>query len=524
MATQVKFYSVPTLPDASKITAGGIYFVGGPKNGELYKGATRFGAGRVTEVANLSAAPSDAIRGDIAVCAVGGAYAYDGTKWVAIGPDLAAVKKSWQSDITSAINALDFSFVGASAATSIITGIKQVDGKIVAHAEAFPQLTSPSDGHVSLNGTDVAIKGWASLVADKDDLESRVSGLETWKGNITGDEPVAGTKVTAETGKFNNLTVAETASFTATTVKATNLTVDTEAGATFGGSTISQIADREALAKIAAIPATTKSATAGNVVTVSVTTSAGSVNKVDVAVQKAEAIGPATGEGAATHDKLATEKAVRDALTSLDNAMHFTGVVTSLPASGKAGDIVVIGPAAEGATLPNGLVAGQEYIYDGKKWELIGDQKSYASNAYSKAGSTVMSGVTTVPKALDALAGAVDTINGEGEGSVKKSLVDAKAYTDGKIADLDSTASGGTQGVAISVGQTDGKLNAEATVTITKATLNSTLGTTNVADKTVATTIGATGVDTALATEKAVRDAIKSSELVWLGADGNALA
>ena len=467
MATQVKFYSVASLPDASKITSGGIYFVGGPKDGELYRGATRFGAGRVTEVANLSAAPSDAIRGDIAVCAVGGAYAYDGTKWVSIGPDLAAVRKSWQSDITSSINALDVSFVGASAATSIITGIKQVDGKIVANASAFPQLASPSDGHVSLNGTNVEISGWSALVSAKNDLQSRVTGLETWKSSISGDAIVTGTKVTAETGKFKNLTVDETATFSATTVKATTLTVDNESNATFGGSTISAIADREALAKIAAIPATTKSATGGNVVTVSVTTSAGSVNKVEVAVQKAEAIGPATGEGAATHDKLATEKAVRDALNSLDNAMHFAGVVKALPASGKAGDIIVIDATPTG----EGLVAGQEYIYDGKNWELIGDQKSYAMNAYSKAGSAVMSGVTTVPGALDNLAGAVDTLNGADtvEGSVAKSVKDA-------VAALDSEVTSARTDMPVQVVETDGKLTSV------------------------------------------------SADLLWLGADGNVLA
>ena len=465
MATQVKFYSVASLPgNANK---GGIYFVGGPKNGELYKGTTRFGAGRVTEVDNLASAPADAIRGDIAVCKVGGAYAYDGEKWVAIGPDLAAVKSSWLADIKTSISGLDVGFVGANDTTKIITGIEEVDGKISAHVGDFPALTSPSDGHVSLNGTDVAISGWTKLVADKDDLKSRVSGLETWKSSITGDAPVDGTKVTADTGTFKNLTVSDTATFNATTVSATTLSVDDETKATFGGATISAIADREALAKIAAIQATTKSATAGNVVTVSVTTSAGSVNKVEVAVQKAEAIGPATGEGAATHDKLATEKAVRDALNSLDNAMHFAGVVKALPASGKAGDIIVIDATPTG----EGLVAGQEYIYDGKNWELIGDQKSYAMNAYSKAGSAVMSGVTTVPGALDNLAGAVDTLNGADtvEGSVAKSVKDA-------VAALDSEVTSARTDMPVQVVETDGKLTSV------------------------------------------------SADLLWLGADGNVLA
>lgn len=461
MATQVKFYSTAAF-DANQ-NAGGIYFVGGPKNGELYKGTTRFGAGRVKEVANTTEmnAITDAIRGDITVCAIGGAYAYDGTKWVAIGPDLAAVRASWLSDITSSINALDVSLVGASATTSIITGIEQKDGKIIAHAEAFPQLTSPSDGHLSLNGTDVEISGWSDLVAVKDDLKARVSAIETI---VDADAST----VTAETGIFKNLTVSDTATFNATVVSATTLAVDTEAGATFGGSTISQIADREAAAKIAAIAEVTKEATGAKVVTVSVTTKAGSVDKVEVGVQKAEAIGPATGEGAATHDKLATEKAVRDALNSLDNAMHFTGVVSALPTEGmEAGDIVVIGASPTG----EGLVAGQEYIYDGEKWELIGDQNTYAKNAYSKDGSTVMSGVTTVPGALDALAGAVDKLDGADtvEGSVKKQIKDA-------VEALDSQVTSTRSDMPVTVVQVDGKLTSV------------------------------------------------SADLLWLGADGNVLA
>ena len=224
-------------------------------------------------------------------------------------------------------------------------------------------------------------------------------------------------------------------------------------------------------------------------------------------------------------DKVVSEKAVKayvdGKFTALDNAMHFKGVVKALPTEGnKAGDIVVIGADPTG----EGLVQGQEYIYNGSSWELIGDQNTYALNAYAPGSEKVTSTAKTLPSAIHAVAAAVDTLNGEGEGSVKKALTDAKTYTDGKIADLDSTATGGTQGVEISVSQTDGKLDAAATVTINKATLNGTLGTTNVADKTIATSIGAAGVDTALATEKAVRDAITSAELVWLGANGAPIA
>ena len=319
--------------------------------------------------------------------------------------------------------------------------------------------------------------------------------------------------VTAKTGSFTNLNVTGTADFTATTVSATSLTV--------GGKTIETIANEQ----IGAIAESTKSGES-NGVTVNVTTEAGSVKTVAVTTTPVATIAT-EGDGS---DTVVSEKAVKayvdGKFTALDNAMHFKGVVTALPTeNNKAGDIVVIDATPTGKD-PAGkaLVQGQEYIWNGKTWELIGDQNTYAVNAYAPGSETVTSGAQTLPSAIHAVAAAVDTLNGNGEGSVKKALADANTYTDGKIADLDSTATGGTQGVAIEVGQTDGKLNAAATVTIDKATLNGTLGTTNVADKTIATTIGATGVDTALATEKAVRDAITSAELVWLGANGNAIA
>ena len=85
---------------------------------------------------------------------------------------------------------------------------------------------------------------------------------------------------------------------------------------------------------------------------------------------------------------------------------------------------------------------------------------------------------------------------------------------------LDATVSNGSSGVNVKVVQSDGKLTS-LTTTITKASLNATLGTTSVADKTVVTTIGATGVDTALPTEKAVRSAISAAALVWLDAGGS---
>lgn len=83
---------------------------------------------------------------------------------------------------------------------------------------------------------------------------------------------------------------------------------------------------------------------------------------------------------------MVTAKAVRDALNNFDNAMHFKGVVdgtnkTWLPSQSNAdGDIWIV--TVSSATKPAGgldndpakITAGQEYIWTGTKWELIGDQ------------------------------------------------------------------------------------------------------------------------------------------------------
>ena len=388
-------------------------------------------------------------------------------------------------------------------ANGVTVTVTTTSGTVTEVSVSAPALTTgETDGTVKLDAGDVKVSGWDTVKAD-------ISNLQTVVANAGTDNSI----VTAKTGNVTNLNVSDTATFEATTVKATSLTVN--------GSTVEQIADKQ----IAAISAVTQSGDS-NGIAVSVTTEKGSVKTVAVTTTPVTTIAT-EGVGSNT---VVSERAVKayvdGKFTALDNAMHFKGVVKALPTeNNKAGDIVVIDAAPTGKD-PAGkkLVQGQEYIYNDTTWELIGDQNTYALNAYAPGSEKVTSSAQTLPSAIHAVAAAVDTLNGEGAGSVNKALSDAKAYTDGKIADLDSTASGGTQGVAISVGQTDGKLNAAATVTITKSTLNGTLGTTNVADKTIATTIGATGVDTALATEKAVRDAITSAELVWLGADGNAIA
>ena len=79
MATaQVKFYAKNALP-SENIDQNGLYFIRG---GELYRGSTRFGCGRVTsaETEEALAALTGVARGDINV-GYEGAKVYDGSAW-----------------------------------------------------------------------------------------------------------------------------------------------------------------------------------------------------------------------------------------------------------------------------------------------------------------------------------------------------------------------------------------------------------------------------------------------------------
>lgn len=75
MAKQIKFFSQTAVPTGDGID-GNVYFVNGANNGnEIYKGAVRFGAPRVTKATTNAALSAIAgmIRGDINV-------GYEGTK------------------------------------------------------------------------------------------------------------------------------------------------------------------------------------------------------------------------------------------------------------------------------------------------------------------------------------------------------------------------------------------------------------------------------------------------------------
>ena len=274
--------------------------------------------------------------------------------------------------------------------------------------------------------------------------------VTTESGAVTGVQ-VAATDISANSGTFTDLTVTSTATFSATTVSATTLTI--------GGSTVEQLADKQ----IAAIAAATQTS-ASNGITVGVTTQSGSVTAVSV-----------------------------DA-TAFGNVMSFKGVVTALPSeSNVSGDIVVIGANPTG----EGLVQGQEYIYDGTNWELIGDQNTYAVNAYTST-ATVFTGVETVPGALNAAGAAIDALNTKTD-----------AYVGG-------TSTSSDQGVEVTVSVDATTLAPSVDVVVTSATLFSGLDASVSSSENNSIQVGVTQVDGVVTGVTA--------DLVWLDASGAAIA
>ena len=364
---QVKFYAKAAMP-SENIDQDGIYFI--TTGGEIYKGATRFGCGRVTKASTAEefASLTGMARGDINV-GYEGAKVFDGTSWASLATSGGSVDPSqWQADISTWTAGLVAGGTG-----SIITQITQAaDGKVTASASPFPTLaTGDADGQVKLGTQNAKVSGWDALVSKVDGFASIID--------------VSTSAVSAVSGTFTDLTVTSTATFSVTNVSASSLTI--------GGSTVAQIAD----AQIAAIASATVSSSSGGI-EVAVTTAGGSVT--DVVVNA----------------------------TSFGNVMHFAGVVSTPAAiaTPASGDIVVIGSQPD-----TGYVTGQEYIYTtASTWELIGDQNSYALNAYAPGTEVVTAGTTTLPGAVHAIASAFDSLGAAAQKSVATSVAAVGADND----------------------------------------------------------------------------------------------
>ena len=82
------------------------------------------------------------------------------------------------------------------------------------------------------------------------------------------------------------------------------------------------------------------------------------------------------------------------------------------------------------------------------------------SGNYTSKATTVTGEISALDTQVKLNADAIDMLNGEDEGSVKKALKDAKDYTDTEIQKLDVDEIGGTGKVVTTISETDGKISA----------------------------------------------------------------
>lgn len=236
---------------------------------------------------------------------------------------------------------------------------------------------------------------------------------------------------------------------------------------TVGGSTVEQLADKQ----ISAIAASTVSSSS-NGITVGVTTSGGSVTAVTV-----------------------------DAST-FGNVMRFRDTVsdTANVSNPAAGDIVVIAGVTDSESK---FVNGQEYIYTNEsKWEVIGDQNTYATKATVDASFAAVSASWATLKSA-AFVDTADTVTANATTLPTCSAV--ATYVGSEIAKLDATVSASSNGVEFTVTETGGKLTA-ATLT----------GVGTAASANVTNTVTSAG--TSLPTESAVASYVEAaiaSALTW---------
>lgn len=106
-------------------------------------------------------------------------------------------------------------------------------------------------------------------------------------------------------------------------------------------------------------------------------TDAGTAAAADVAVTE---IGTEGEVADALPTVAQVKKYVTDSVADLEGATHFIGVKDALPETAESGDIVIVGV--------------KEYIYDGAKWNELGDETIYVTKTTTIAGVDLENDIT----------------------------------------------------------------------------------------------------------------------------------
>lgn len=358
-------------------------------------------------------------------------------------------------------------------------------------ANSTADITGMKRGDIVVTGSGAGWvfdgSAWQSIGGDISSLQSMwQADISTWTAGLVSTAQGEGTYIKKITQAADGKVSAEVSTF-ATDVKTAVGTGD--ASSTANGITVSVVTTSGSVTSV--------SVAAAELDVTSITATTGSFTNLKVGGTTVTRIATAVGASAtASNDNLVTEKAVRDALNSFDNAMHFLGVGT-VTRNAETGAITVTAPAGttpEAGDIVIDSSTGLEAVCTGTDpsttWELIGDNALYALKAYSNANISTYAGVATVPAALDAVGAAVDTLN---------STIDA--FEGGTST---STDRGVTETVVIDA--------ATLAPSVTTAVSLTTMLTSAKTDGVVVTAVPTTGAtNDNIPTTKAVADAIKAA-------------
>lgn len=235
---------------------------------------------------------------------------------------------------------------------------------------------------------EVAVKGLgsaaytSSTAYDAAGAASKVLGSTSDNASAATVYGVKAAAAAAQTAANNAQTTANSANTAAATAQSTADSASAAASAAqeTADKGVADAAAAQKTANTAVTDAATAQTTAEDGVTkanAAQTAANAAQTTANAAVKRAgdTMTGALTLSGAPTADlHAATKKYVDDKTAALAGATHFVGVKTSLPTSGTAGDICIVGK--------------KEYIYDGTTWQELGDETLYVQKEEGKGLSS----------------------------------------------------------------------------------------------------------------------------------------
>lgn len=130
---------------------------------------------------------------------------------------------------------------------------------------------------------------------------------------------------------------------------------------------------------------------------------------------------------------------VKSQVADIAGALHFKGVVTELPTTGKDGDVVILGD--------------KEYVYASKAWHELGDENAYIVKGTKFANADIAANAAIEQSKIESTTGWITD-------GIANAESNATAAAQAKIEALDVAEKGGEGKYIATIKQVDGKIAA----------------------------------------------------------------